>query len=117
MKRKKNEEHEQSQITTIYILGFIFYFAWKQNLKKVVYTINFYLQYLCIAGYLKRINDIPNLNIHKYTNENIKEIYINTLNTTTKIFMAMDYFTIMLRSTFILEKDKNIWQGHFSPTP
>ena len=34
MKRKKNEEYEESQITTIYIFGFKFYFARKHNLKK-----------------------------------------------------------------------------------
>ena len=34
MKRKKNEEYEESEITTIYILGFKLYFARKHNLKK-----------------------------------------------------------------------------------
>ena len=34
MKRKKNEEHEESQITTIYIFGFKLYFGRKYNLKK-----------------------------------------------------------------------------------
>ena len=31
----------------------------KKVLKKVVYTITFHLQFLCIAGYLKRRNDTP----------------------------------------------------------
>ena len=39
-------------------------------------TIKFYLQILCVAGYLERRNDTPNLNINKYTNYNIIEIYI-----------------------------------------
>ena len=39
-------------------------------------TIKFYLQILCVAGYLERRNDTPNLNINKYTNYNITEIYI-----------------------------------------
>ena len=44
------------------------YFARKHGFKKVVYTITFYLQFLCVAGYLKHSNDTPKLNIHKYTN-------------------------------------------------
>ena len=39
-------------------------------------TIKFYLQILCVAEYLERRNDTPNLNINKYTNYNIIEIYI-----------------------------------------
>ena len=42
-----------------------FYFARKFSLKKAVYTITFNLQFLCIAGYLKRNNNAPKLNIHK----------------------------------------------------
>ena len=34
LKRKKNEEYEESQITAIYIFGFKLYFARKHNLKK-----------------------------------------------------------------------------------
>ena len=33
------------------------YFARKHSLKKRVYSITFYLQFLCVAGYLKRSND------------------------------------------------------------
>ena len=100
VKRKKNEEYKESQITTKYILGFKLYFARKHNLKKsclchfytkFVYT-NFYLQFLCVAGHLKHSNDTPNLNIHRHTNYNIIKIYINRLSTTTpQIFIAMDY--------------------------
>ena len=68
----KNEGHEASQITTIYIFGFKLYFARKHNLKKVVFTIKFY-QFSCVAGYFKHSNNTPNLNIHKYTNYNIIE--------------------------------------------
>ena len=32
--RKKNEEYEENQITTIYIFGFKLYFARKHNLRK-----------------------------------------------------------------------------------
>ena len=75
----------------------------------------FYLQLLCVAGYLKHSNyNIQNSN-DKYTNYNIIEIYINRLSTTTQTFIAMDY--LIQRSTYILEKEKNIWQGHFLPTP
>ena len=100
VKRKKNEEYKESQITKIYILGFKLYFARKHNLKKsclyhfytkFVYT-KFYLQFLCVAGHLKHSNDTPNLNIHRHTNYNIIKIYINRLSTTTpQIFIAMDY--------------------------
>ena len=55
----------------------------------------FYLQSLCVAGYLKYSNDAPKLNIHKYTNYNIIEIYINRFSTTTQIFIAMDYSIMM----------------------
>ena len=42
--------------------------------------IRFYLQFLCIAGYFKHSNDTPNLNIHKYTNYNTIDIYINNVD-------------------------------------
>ena len=41
--------------------------------KKAVYTITFYLQFLCVEGYLKRSNDTAKLNIHKYPNYNEME--------------------------------------------
>ena len=68
MKRKKNEEYEEIQITTIYIFSFKLYYAQNHNMKKS-----------CL--YLK---------IHKYTNYNIIEIYIIRLSTTTQIFIAID---------------------------
>ena len=46
MKRKKNEEYRESQITTINIFGFTF------NIKN---------HSLCVAGYLKRGNDTSKL--------------------------------------------------------
>ena len=36
--RTKNEEYEESQITTIYIFGFKLYLTGKYSLKNVVYT-------------------------------------------------------------------------------
>ena len=39
----------------------------------------FYLQFLCLAGYLKHCNDTPKLDIQKYTNYNIIEIYSDGL--------------------------------------
>ena len=50
----------------------------------------FYLHFLRVVGYLKHSNDTPKLNIHKYTNYNIIEIYINRLSNTMQIFIAMD---------------------------
>ena len=34
VKRRKNEEYEERQITTTYIFGFISFFAQKHNFKK-----------------------------------------------------------------------------------
>ena len=86
MKRKKNEEYEESEIGTIYIfIGFELYFARKHILKKsclYLYIMKFYLQFLCIAGCLKHSNDTPKLNIRKYINYN-KKIHINRLSITT----------------------------------
>ena len=104
MKRKKNEEHEESQITKINIFGFTFYiknYILLENIfrKKVVYTIKSRSQFLCVAGYLKHNNDKTKLNKAQYTqisNYNIIEIYINRLSATTQIFIAMDYLTLML---------------------
>ena len=72
VKRKTNGEYEESQITKIYIFSFKLYFARKYCLKKL-----FYLQFLCVAGYLKH-SDIWNT-------------LINRLITATQIFIAMDY--------------------------
>ena len=38
--------------------------------------------FLCVAGYLKHNNDVSILNIPKYTNYVIIEIYLNRLSTT-----------------------------------
>ena len=100
MKRKKNEEYKESQITTINVFGFTFYIkkyillesiVW----KKVVYVITFYLHILFVGWYLKPRNDTPKLNMHKYTNYNILETYMKRLSNTKQIFMAMDYLILM----------------------
>ena len=106
-REEKNEEYEESQITTIYIFYFKLYFAQKHNLKKVVFTIKLYLQFLCVAGYLKHSNDTPNLNIHKYTNYDIIEMYINRLSTTTQIFIAMEYLIMMSEKYLYFRKKTN----------
>ena len=81
----------------------------------MVYTIKFYIQFLCVPGYLKHNNDTPNLNIHKYTNYNIIEIYINRLSTTTQIFIAMDYFIMMSeKSPLFLKKKKAFGKNIFA---
>ena len=69
-------------------------------------SVKFYLQFLCVAGYLKYSNDTPNLNIHEYTNYNIIEIYINRLSTTRQIFIAMDYLRMMSEKYLYLKKKK-----------
>ena len=50
----------------------------------------FYLQFLCVPGYLKHGNNTLKLNIYKYTNYDLIEIYINRLSITTQIFTTMD---------------------------
>ena len=47
--------------------------------------------------------------IHKYTNYNIIEIYINRLGTTTQIFIGMDYLIMMSEKYLFLEKEKHIF--------
>ena len=74
----------------------------------------FYLHSLCVAGYLKYSNDTPKLNIHKHTNYNIIEIYINRLSITTQIFIAMDYSIMMSEEYFHFRKKQKHWQRHFS---
>ena len=70
-----------------------------------LYTIKFYL---CTADYLKHNNnDTPKLKIHKYTNYNIIELYINRLSTTTQIFKAMDYSIMMSEKCFHFRKILN----------
>ena len=69
MKWKKNEEYRENQITMISILGFTFYIKNYILLKsrvweKIFYTIRFYLQCLCVVGYLKRVHATPILDIH-----------------------------------------------------
>ena len=70
VKRKKNEEYEESQITKVNTFGFTFYiknYILLENIvwKKVVYTLKFCLQFLYVAGYLIRNNDTPKLNIRE----------------------------------------------------
>ena len=89
-KSNNNSEH-----LWFYLLYKKSHFARKHSLKKLVYTITFYLPFLCVAEYLKRSNDTPKLNIHKYNNYNIIEIYINRLRTTTQIFIVIDYLILM----------------------
>ena len=83
MKRKKNEEYKESQVTTIIIFDFTFYllcFARKHSLKKVVYTVAFYLQFLYVAGYLKSSNGfVLVFRPHDFP----REIHINRLSITT----------------------------------
>ena len=114
MERKKNEEYEESQQK---VFGLKLYFAQKHNLKKIVYSTNFYLQFLSVAGYLKHSIDTANLNIQKYTNYNLIEIYINRLSITTQVFIEMYYLIMMSKKHHYFRKRRSIWQGHFLPSP
>ena len=53
---------------------------------------------------MKCSNDAPKLNIHKYTNYNMIEIYVNRLSTTRQIFVAMDYSIMMSEKYFHFRK-------------
>ena len=79
IKTLKNEEKEKRRIwgkSNNNNIHLVLNYILLENIiwKEVVYTIKFYLQFLCVAGYLKHSNDTPNLNIRKYTNYNIIEI-------------------------------------------
>ena len=111
IKTLKNEEKEKRRIwgkSNNNNIHLVLNYILLENIiwKEVVYTIKFYLQFLCVAGYLKHSNDTPNLNIHKYTNYNIIEIYINRLSTTTQIFIAMDYLIMMSEKYLYFRKRK-----------
>ena len=105
MKRKKNKEHAESQITTVCIIGFTLYFPRKHNLKKSFLYHQILFTVFMIAGHLKHSNDTSNLNIHKYTIYNII-LYINRLSTTTQIFLAMDCLIIMSEKCLYYRKRK-----------
>ena len=67
-------------------------------------------------GYLKRSNDTPKFNIHKYNNYNIMEIYINKLSLTMLIFIAMDYLILMSEKYLHFRKrQKHVPRNFFSP--
>ena len=51
-----------------YLLYKKLYFARKHGLKKSGLYHHILFTVLCVAAYLKRSNDTPKLNIHKYTN-------------------------------------------------
>ena len=56
MKREKNEEYKESQITAIDIFCFTFYIKNYILLESIVYTVT-----LIYAGYLKWSNDTPHI--------------------------------------------------------
>ena len=120
IKTLKNEEKEKRRIwgkSNNNNIHLVLNYILLENIiwKEVVYTIKFYLQFLCVAGYLKHSNDTPNLNIRKYTNYNIIEIYINRLSTTTQIFIPMDYLIVMSEKYLYFRKEKNNWHMFSAP--
>ena len=111
VKRKKNEEYQESQMTIIYI-----FIGFKLVLSCLyLYIMKLYLQFLCVAECLKPNNDTPKLNMHKYINYNMIKIYRNRLSTTTQIFIAMDYSIIMSEKYIHFRKrQKNLAKTFFS---
>ena len=59
----------------------------------MVYIITFYLQFLCDAAYLKRSNDAPKLNMHKYNNFNIN------------VHKEIKYYNVDFHSDGLLDPD------------
>ena len=113
LRRKENEDYVESQIATIYIFSFKLYFPRKTWFEKMwLVPSNFIL----VAGYLKHSSDTPNPDIHKYTNYDRIEIYINRLSTTIQISIAMDCLIMMSEKCLYFRKRKNMRQGHFLPT-
>ena len=110
----QGKPNNNSKHLWFYLLYQNSYFPRKHSLKKVVYTITNYLQFLCVAGYFKRSNDTPKLNMHKYTTFNIIEIYINRLSTTTQVFIAMDQL-ILISKKYLHFKTKACDQEVFVP--
>ena len=122
MKKKKQRRiqgkfNHNNEHFWFYLLYKKSHFARKHSLKKLVYTITFYLQILCVTGCLKRSNDTPKLNIHKYNNYNIIEIYINSLRTTTQIFIAMEYLILMSEKYVHFRKRQKHVGRNFFLTP
>ena len=68
MKTKKKEDYKESQVTTMTILGFTIFIrnyillkniVVKDKKVKVLFTITFYLEFLCVVEYFKHSNDTP----------------------------------------------------------
>ena len=102
-KIKNARKVKQKQYTSL-VLNYIML----ENIiwKKVVYTIKFYVQFSCVAGYLKHSND----NVHNsndiYRNYTTIEIYINKLSTRKQIFIAMDCLIMMSEKYIYFRKRK-----------
>ena len=111
-KHWKNEEKEKRRIKGksnnnnkhlwFYLLSKKLCFAWKHSLKK---------------SSLKRSNDISKLNIQKYTDYYIIEVYINRLSATMQIFITMDHLILMSEEYLLFKKRQNHVARNFFPTP
>ena len=100
---KNTRKIKQQQYTSL-VLNYIML----ENIiwKKVVYTITFYVQFSCVAEYLKHSNNNIHNNNDKYANYNITEIYINKLSTRKQIFIAMDCLIMMSEKYIYFRKRK-----------
>ena len=124
MKTKKNEECKECQITTT-ISGFTFFIKnyillinilvkGKKVKSSSYHHISFTVFMRC--RYLKRSNDTPKLNIHKYNNYNIIKIHINRLTLTMQILIAMDYLILMSEKyLYFTKRQKHVARNFFSP--
>ena len=124
MKTKKNEECKECQITTT-ISGFTFFIKnyillinilvkGKKVKSSSYHHISFTVFMRC--RYLKRSNDTPKLNKHKYNNYNIIKIHINRLTLTMQILIAMDYLILMSEKYLhFTKRQKHVARNLFSP--
>ena len=123
MKTKKNEEYKGSQITIMSIFGFTFFiknYILLKNIivkgKKVKSSLYHHISFTVFMRCRIFETQSPKLNIHKYNNYNIIEIYINRLNLTIQNFIVMDYLILMSEKYLHFRKrQKHLPRNSFSP--
>ena len=106
LKNEKKEKRRMQEKSNNNNKPFWFYFLFKnyillesiiwkkQFIPSILFTV-FRILKRCRIWYLKRSNDTPKLQIHKYRNYDIIEIYISRWSTMAQMFMAMDYLIMM----------------------
>ena len=122
MKTKKNEEYMESQITIMSVFGFPFFiksYILLENIivkgKKVKSSLYHHILFTVFMRCRIFETHSPKLNIHKYNNYNIIEIYINRLSLTMQIFLAMDCLILMSETYLHFRKNQKHLPRNFFP--